>query len=183
MRSTLFASLFLVGAGCAATRTNAQRVRLCGVSFTLPPGWETVRGEYDDPCRLGIRPGDWAHRVSEEEELDLGDRAATVAVADGAVEDVADEFDFTKTNDHWLVMGRGGDAPTEPFASGRWKGMHGVSGFAVRKKDGAYGGLGSTDRIIVGDGRKAVYLVEWWESKDDPINHVLSTLKDDTPPN
>jgi len=149
LNPTILLALFL---GIAQPPSIQERVYVCGVSFEVPVGWDSVPNPYDEelPCSVCLRPANWREQWQQEEVLNLGECALTLTVIEKPLRDAAPDTFFVWYDGAWFIEGRQGmKNPAESAAFGEWTGIMGIATVGYSSKMEGYSGLGEALRILV----------------------------------
>ena len=121
--------------------------RECGFSFDYPGDWVPTPVEGKVPCRVRLRPTDFAARVKEDDvdvfTLEVGRDSSDFLQAAGQ------GFDFI--DGKWVTLGRANTEATVVLTE-HWSGLRGTAASGCsRQSDGAYAGLCDRDVLVLRD--------------------------------
>jgi hypothetical protein len=147
----------------------------CGFEFDYPSQWVASAAGDNKPCRVQLRPRDFAARMKED-GVDLYTVELGPESGDFLVIAAANGFDFVKAK--WVTRGRQGmNTPAEVVATERWNGLRGIAATGCYRESGGYAGLCERPLILLRDEGGSTWSMTGGPQSESAFDAVLATFR------
>jgi len=147
----------------------------CGFEFDYPGEWVASVASDKKPCRVRLRPRDFAARMNDRDvdvyTLELGlEPGDFLAVA------ANNAFDFVRGK--WVTLGRQGmHSDAEVVLTERWHGLRGASAAGCYHEAGGYAGVCEQQLIVLRDESDNIWSMTGGPQSASVFEAILATFR------